>query len=95
VYDAGAMSDAQRNTLGQVVGVLQLIVLIIGIAGLFTIIGKRDQQLTQTVSDLDKLAVVVNDLARAQTSSAVNDVNHSKSLEDIQRRLGELERKIK
>lgn len=89
------MSEQPRNALGQVVGILQLIVLIIGIAGLFTLIGKRDQQLTQVVSDLDKLAVVVNDLAKTQTGAAVNDVAQSRSLEDIQRRLGELERKIK
>ena len=89
------MSESQRNTLGQVVGVLQLVALIIGIGGLFTLIGKRDQQLAQVVSDLDKLAVVVNDLAKTQTGAAVNDIAQTRTLEDIQKRLVDLERKIK
>ena len=89
------MSESQRNTLGQVVGVLQLVALIIGIGGLFTLIGKRDQQLAQVVSDLDKLAVVVNDLAKTQTGAAVNDITQTRTLEDIQKRLVDLERKIK
>jgi hypothetical protein len=51
--------------------------------------------MNQTRTDLDKLAVVVNDLAKAQASTAVADALHTKTLEDIQRRLENLERTIK
>ena len=81
--------------MSNVVQVLQLLALVIGVAGMFAFVGKRDQQLTQVSTDLDKLVVAVNDLAKAQASSAINDAMHEKMLEDIQRRLNNLERSIK
>lgn len=81
--------------MSNVVQVLQLLALIIGVAGMFIFVGKRDQQLTQVSTDLDKLVAAVNDLAKAQASSAINDAMHEKMLEDIQRRLNNLERSIK
>ena len=86
------MSDQGKNTISQVVQILQLFALIIGVAGMFVFIGKRDQQLTQVSVDLDKLIGAVNDLARAQASMAMSDAAQTRSLEDIQRRLNELER---
>lgn len=81
--------------MSNVVQVLQLLALIVGVAGMFIFVGKRDQQLTQVSTDLDKLVAAVNDLAKAQASSAINDAMHEKMLEDIQRRLNNLERSIK
>lgn len=89
------MQEQTKGTMSQVVQVLQLVALIIGVAGMFTFIGKRDQQLTQVSTDLDKLVVAVNDLAKAQASTAITDAMHEKSLEDIQRRLNNLERSLK
>lgn len=78
-----------------VVGILQIVTMLVGIATLLFAFGGKTEQLNQTRTDLDKLAVVVNDLARAQASTAVADALHTKTLEDIQRRLENLERKIK
>lgn len=78
-----------------VVGILQIITMLVGIATLLFAFGSKTEQLNQTRTDLDKLAVVVNDLAKAQASAAVADAMHSKTLEDIQRRLENLERTIK
>lgn len=78
-----------------IIQVMQLAALVIGVAGMFTFIGSRDQQLTNVSTDLDKLVVAVNDLAKAQASTAINDAMQSKMLEDIQRRLNNLERNIK
>lgn len=81
--------------MSQVVQVLQLLALVIGVAGMFTFIGKRDQQLTQVSTDLDKLAGAVNDLAKTQANTALNDAMQSSQLEDIKRRLNDLERTMK
>jgi 3-dehydroquinate dehydratase len=89
------MPESAKSTLSNVVGVLQLIALVIGVAGLFTLVGKRDQQLTQVGADLDKLAEVVNDLAKSHASVAVNDAMQAAALQDIQRRLNEIERSMK
>jgi|SanBayMetagenome_1026888.scaffolds.fasta_scaffold60019_3 hypothetical protein len=78
-----------------VVGILQIVTMLVGIATLLFAFGGKTEQLNQTRTDLDKLAVVVNDLARAQASTAVADALHTKTLEDIQRRLENLERTIK
>lgn len=75
-----------------VVGILQILTMLIGIAALLFAFGSKTEQLNQNRTDIEKLAVAVNDLARAQASSAVVDAMHNKTLEDIQRRLENLER---
>jgi hypothetical protein len=78
-----------------VVGILQIVTMLVGIATLLFAFGLKTEQLNQTRTDLDKLAVAVNDLAKAQAYTAVADALHTKTLEDIQRRLENLERTIK
>lgn len=78
-----------------IVGILQIVTMLVGIATLLFAFGSKTEQLDRARTDLDKLASVVNDLARAQASAAVADAMHSKTLEDIQRRLENLERTIK
>lgn len=78
-----------------VIGILQIITMLVGIAALLFAFGSKTEQLNQNRTDIDKLAVAVNDLARAQASAAVVDALHNKTLEDIQRRLENLERSSK
>lgn len=75
-----------------VVGILQIVTMLVGIATILFAFGGKTEQLNQTRTDIDKLAVAVNDLAKAQASAAVADAMHNKTLEDIQRRLENLER---
>ena len=58
-----------------------------GAGGGGTATQKNTEQLSRAQSDITELAQVVNDLAKAQTSAAVTDATHTKTLEDIQRRL--------
>jgi hypothetical protein len=78
-----------------VIGILQIVTMLVGIATLLFAFGGKTEQLNRAQTDINKLALVVNDLARAQASAAVADATHSKTLEDIQRRLESLERSIK
>jgi hypothetical protein len=75
-----------------VVGILQILTMLIGIATLLFAFGSKTEQLNQNRTDIDKLATAVNDLARAQASAAVVEALTTKTLEDIQRRLDNLER---
>lgn len=86
------MTDQKQNNI---LGILQILTMLIGIAAVLFAFGSKTEQLNRAQTDIDKLAVVVNDLARAQASAAVADAMHSKTLEDIQRRLESLERSIK
>lgn len=78
-----------------VLQILQIVTMLVGIATLLFAFGSKTEQLNQTRTDIDKLAVAVNDLAKAQASAAVVDALHNKTLEDIQRRLENLERSNK
>ena len=70
-----------------VVGIFQIITMLIGIGTVLWVGGAKTEQLSRAQSDITELAQVVNDLAKAQTSAAVTDATHTKTLEDIQRRL--------
>lgn len=70
-----------------VVGIFQIITMFIGIGTVLWVGGAKTEQLSRAQSDITELAQVVNDLAKAQTSAAVTDATHTKTLEDIQRRL--------
>ena len=70
-----------------VVGIFQIITMVIGIGTVLWVGGAKTEQLSRAQGDITELAQVVNDLAKAQTSAAVTDATHTKTLEDIQRRL--------
>lgn len=82
----------QESKSINLVGIFQIVTMLIGIATLLFAFGGKTEQLNGVRTDLDKLGVVVNDLAKAQASAAVADAVHSRTLEDIQRRLSALER---
>ena len=90
-----AHTPERKTTLATVLSVLHLTVLVIGVGGMFVMIGRRDQKLTDASTDIEKLASVINDLAKAQASAAVMDSVHAKELQSIQQRLVEIERKIR
>lgn len=73
------------------VGILQIATMLIGIASIIWMGGEKTAQLSRAQSDITELASVVNDLAKAQASAAITDATHTRSLEEIQRRLVRLE----
>jgi len=85
------MAEPSKSSIGQTIQVIQLIILIIGVAGMFTLIGKRDQQLTQVSTDVDKLASATADLAKTQARVSINDAIQERTLEEIKRRIDALE----
>lgn len=74
-----------------VTGVLQLIVLVFGVAAIFMMIGSKDAQLKEATSDIDKLQAITTDLVKAQVYSSAKDGEHDRLLQDILRRIERLE----
>ena len=74
-----------------VVGLLQILTMLVGISTILWVGGAKTEQLSRSQNDIKDLAAVVNDLAKAQASAAVADAMHTKTLEDIHRRLTMLE----
>ena len=85
----------QKNVLSTAIGIGQIATMIVGFSTLIFTVGAKSKELEVARTDIDKLAETVQDLAKAQASAAVNDASHSRTLEDIQRRLESLERRIK
>lgn len=89
------MADEKRSGLTTAIGIGQIATMIVGFSTLVYSLGLKSAAIDEARTDIDKLAATVNDLARAQASAAVTDATHAKTLEDIQRRLDSIERKLK
>ena len=87
--------SSSKGALSTAIGIGQIATMIVGFSAIVFTVGAKSKELEMARTDIDKLAATVNDLARAQASAAVNDASHSRTLEDIQRRLESLERRIK
>lgn len=88
------MTAERKSSLASAVQIGQLATSIVGFSALVFAMGLKSQSLEEARTDIDKLGIVVNDLAKAQASAAVTDASHAKTLEEIQRRLDTVERRI-
>ena len=84
-------STSPRPTTN-IVGIIQILTMLLGVSSVLWVGGAKTEQLSRAQSDITELASVVNDLAKAQASAAVTDATHTRALEDIQRRLANLEK---
>jgi len=69
----------------------QLLVLVIGVAGVFLTIGRRDATLEQNSAQIAELRSICSDLARVTGSLSSTDVAHSTQIAGIEKRLDRLE----
>ena len=72
---------------------LQLIVLAIGVAGFFTVLGNKTATLDRATVDLAEIKSIVSDLVKAQIAISVNDALHTEMLQDLKTRVTDLERR--
>ena len=79
------------NLFTNVLNFMQLIVLVIGVAGVFLVIGRKDHQVDSNTTDIIELTEITRELVRAQVESAGNDALHLQILQDIRFRLERLE----
>jgi hypothetical protein len=84
------MVDQDKKTSQFWVGV-QTIILTATAAGIFLTIGRRDQVLAMNSSHIAELRQISTDLVRSQVLSEANDANHGIVLEDLKRRIEQLE----
>ena len=74
-----------------VISFLQLVTLLIGIAIVFAAVGKKDQVITHTSENLSEIRGIVQDLVKAQVQGATKDNEHDRVLDDLRRRIYNLE----
>ena len=80
-----------QTVLGSTIQMLQLVVLIIGVAGIFLTIGRRDQMLEQNQTQVSDLRLICSDLARVVGSLSISDASQTEQLRSIDQRLDRLE----
>lgn len=86
------MSDNQKASVGVVIQFLQLATLIIGVAGLFLTVGRKDARLEQNTVEIAELKDIASELAKASVESTVTDREQDRRLDDLRERLANLER---
>jgi hypothetical protein len=86
-------SDQHRETLKIVVQFLQLATLVIGVAGLFLSVGRRDQQLDQNTAEIVQLRDIASELLMTSIETTTTNREQDRRLEELRLRLEALERR--
>lgn len=86
------MTSEKSPSIATVLQFLQLFVLVVGVAGIFAHIGRRDNQLQVNTLDISGLRIIAQDLLEAQITSASNDARIFESLDNLKDRVDRLER---
>ena len=85
------MTPDNRQTVAIVVQSLQLIMLVIGVAGVFVVIGNRDQRLSQNTTDIAELKDISGDLLRTSVEATTSNRDQDRRLDELRDRLRALE----
>jgi len=88
------MEQTKKINISLVVSSLQLVVMLIGIAGLFVTIGKKDAAIENTISDMTELKAIIQDLLKAQITVVSNDATHNAILSSTQKEIQEIKRRL-
>jgi len=75
------------------ISVLQLVVLVIGVGGVFVTLGRKDAILERQDRDLTELRQISMDLVKAQVLGATNDSRHHDAIGALGIRLERLEQR--
>lgn len=86
------MSDPNKANLGVVIQFFQLATLIIGVAGLFLTVGRKDARLEQNTVEITELKDIASELAKTSVELTVTDREQDRRLDDLRERLANLER---
>ena len=84
-------NDSKSTKVTAITGVLQLLVLVLGVAALFSTIGAKDAELKEATSDITQLKEITSDLVKAQVLLSAKAGEFDRRLEDILDRLARLE----
>lgn len=86
------MNELSKSNLNSIIQLLQLVVLIFGVAGVFAHIGSRDNQLETNTKEIDEIQSIAKDLLEAQITSVSNDAQIFEALQGLKDRVLKIER---
>lgn len=91
IFHGLQMSDHKQQTVQIVVQFLQLVMLVVGVGGLFMSLGSKHERLTQNTTDIKELRDIAQDLLRTTVEVKTSDRLQEQRLDDIRTRLHRLE----
>ena len=74
-----------------IVQTISLLALVLGIAGMFVIVGRKDQMIESNSKDLSELRGISHDLVKSQVLGSATDSHHAAQLQDLKVRIERLE----
>ena len=85
------MTEPHRLQLTTALQIAQTVTIILGVAGLFLTLGRKDQILETNAQDIQELRDIATDLARASTEATMTNRSQDRRLDEIRDRLTRLE----
>jgi len=85
------ISGSQRQTVSMVLQAFQLVALLLGCAGIFLSIGRRDANITTNGTEITELRDIASDLVRASIESTTTNHAQNQRLDDLRDRISRLE----
>ena len=70
---------------------LQLVTLVIGVAGLFLTVGRRDARLETNTVEIDDLRDIASDLVKASIEATTTNREQDRQLDDLRIRIHKME----
>ena len=86
-------SDQNRMNIGIAVQFLQLGTLVLGVAGMFLSIGRRDATLEVNSAEIRQLRDIASDLVKTSIQTTTTNREQDRRLEELRDRLDALERR--
>ena len=88
------MSNEPKKKLetNQLLQLLQIVVIGVGLAGVFMKLGAFEQSVQHTQDELKELKDIAQDLVKSQVETASTDAAHTERIDALRVRVGNLER---
>jgi len=86
------LTDTSRQTVQIVMQFIQLVVLLVAVAGIFVTIGARNERLAQNTEEIRNLRDIAQSLATTTTEVAITNQDQDRQLSSLAQRLANLER---
>ena len=80
-----------KKDLTAILNLLQVIVLVLGLGGIFIQVGHSNATILHNTSELTDLKEIVQDLAKSQIESVSSDSRHAAEIDALRNRIDRLE----
>ena len=85
------MSENHKANLGVVIQFFQLATLVVGVAGLFLTVGRKDARLDQNTVEIAELKDIGSELAKTSIEYTMGNREQDRRLDDLRDRLARME----